>query len=147
MLIGKQELCELIPHSGDMCLLERVISWNDREIRCSAISHTDPVNPLRRNNRLAPVHLLEYGAQAMAVHGGLLAARSGGGVAPGYLAALRDVTLPQQSIDCISSPLLVHAKVIASVQDSFIYNFSVAANGVKLAQARATVMAPKEETG
>lgn len=143
MLIDKRELCDFIPHSGDMCLLEHVVSWNDQEIRCLAISHTDPANPLRRDDRLAPVHLLEYGAQAMAVHGGLLAARSSNRVAPGYLAALRDVKLPKQSIDHITSPLLVHAVMITTMNDSFVYSFSVAAEGIQLAHARATVIAPK----
>jgi len=38
MLIGKDELCGLIPHAGSMCLLESVLGWDAREIRCSATS-------------------------------------------------------------------------------------------------------------
>ena len=142
MLIGKQALCALIPHDGRMCLLEGVVSWNDREIHCVALSHTSADNPLRRDGRLAPVHLLEYGAQAMAVHGGLRAASPDDRAAAGYLAALRDVKLPRQSLECIASPLQVFAQMIAFMDDSCIYRFRISADDVELAHARATVMTP-----
>jgi predicted hotdog family 3-hydroxylacyl-ACP dehydratase len=144
MLIGKEELCNLIPHAGNMCLLEGVLEWSAGEIRCSALSHTNPDNPLRRNARLASVHLLEYGAQAMAVHEGLLARKSGTRVLPGYLAALRDVVLQQEFIDHITAPLTIHAQMIATLADSFMYRFSVIAGGIELASARATVISRKD---
>lgn len=146
MLIGREELCSLIPHAGNMCLLESVLEWNTGEIRCSATSHTDSGNPLRNNGRLAAVHLLEYGAQAMAVHGGLLARDAGARVLPGYLAALRDVVLQQDFIDHIDTPLMVHAVMIATATDSFMYRFTITVEGLVLASARATVMAPQAST-
>jgi predicted hotdog family 3-hydroxylacyl-ACP dehydratase len=146
MLIGKEELCSLIPHAGKMCLLENVMSWNEKEIRCEAVSHIAPSNPLRRNGLLSSIHLLEYGAQAMAVHGGLLARASGNRTFPGYLAALRDVVLHQEFIEGIKTPLIVHAQQIASFTDSFMYRFSVATGNNSLASARATVIAQKNTT-
>jgi len=146
MLIGKDELCGLIPHAGSMCLLESVLGWDAREIRCSATSHTGTANPLRSNGRLASVHLLEYGAQAMAVHGGLLARESGTRIRPGYLAALRDVMLQQDFIDHITAPLLVHARMIAALTGSFMYRFTISAGNEMLANARATVIDPQART-
>ena len=143
MLIGKDELCDLIPHAGSMCLLESVLEWDAKEIRCTATSHTEPANPLRSNGRLASVHLLEYGAQAMAVHGGLLAREAGTRVRPGYLAALRDVILQQDFIDSITAPLLVHAEMIASLAGSFMYRFTITAGDEMLVNARATVITPQ----
>ena len=140
MLIEKMELCELIPHAGNMCLLDNVLSWNESEIYCSAISHIDQSNPLQKHGRLASVHLLEYGAQAMAVHGGLLARESGEKPLPGYLAALRDVILQQDFVDQIKTPLTVHAEKIAASSDSFMYKFRVSSNETLLASARATVI-------
>jgi predicted hotdog family 3-hydroxylacyl-ACP dehydratase len=144
MLIGKEELCCLIPHAGSMCLLEDVLDWNAEEIRCSALSHTDPANPLRSDAGFASVHLLEYGAQAMAVHGGLLARESGTRVLPGYLAALHEVVLQQEFIDHVTVPLTVHAQMIATLADSFMYRFSISADGAELASARATVISRKD---
>lgn len=144
MLIDKEELCDLIPHSGCMCLLESVLDWSAGEIRCAATSHTDPDNPLYNNGRLASVHLLEYGAQAMAVHGGLLARESGTRVRPGYLAALRDVVLQQEFVDHIMAPLVVDAQMIATVTDSFMYRFTITAESIVLASARATIIAQQD---
>jgi len=146
MLIGKEELCSLIPHAGSMCLLEGVLDWNAGEIRCSATSHTDPGNPLRNQGRLAALHLVEYGTQAMAVHGGLLAREAGARILPGYLAALRDVVLQQDFIEHIKTPLMVHAQMIASLTGSFVYRFNITTGGIALASARATVMARKAAT-
>ena len=52
-----------------------------------------------KNDRLRAVHLCEYGAQAMAVHGGLLARAAGGRAKPGLLVALRAVELHVARID------------------------------------------------
>src|SRR5205814_1511307 len=41
------EIRSLIPHSGSMCLLERVLEWDDRSIVCASNTHRDPINPLR----------------------------------------------------------------------------------------------------
>jgi len=144
MLIGKEELCRLIPHAGCMCLLDNVLEWDAMEIRCSATSHTDPGNPLRNDGRLASVHLLEYGAQAMAVHGGLLAREAGTGMRPGYLAVLREVFLQEEFIEDVHTSLMVHAQMIATLTDSFMYRFSISTASGVLASARATVIARQD---
>lgn len=141
MLIDREELCGLVPHSGSMCLLDSVLSWDQTHIRCTASSHTDPGNPLRKQGRLAAVHLLEYGAQAMAVHGGILARETSSVALPGYLASLRDVTMIENHIDQIITPLEIDAEKIAASSDSYMYKFRVTTNGQFLASARATVIA------
>ena len=64
-----------------MCLLDAVLDWDDARITCRATSHADPANPLRADGRLGAANGIEYAAQAMAVHGALLAklARGEGG--------------------------------------------------------------------
>ena len=145
MLIEKQELCTLVPHSGTMCLLEGVLDWNEKEIHCLAYSHLEPANPLRKHGQLASLQLLEYGAQAMAVHGSLLARESGITLLPGYLASLRDVVLEQEFIDDINTPLNIHARKVASSAGSFMYDFTISTNERVLVSARATVITQKEE--
>ena len=70
---------ELIPHAGSMCLLDTVERWDQDEIVCRASSHDDPDNPLSEDGRLAAVALVEYGAQAAAVHAALAGAGIGDG--------------------------------------------------------------------
>ncbi len=65
-----------IPHQGAMCLLDAVVDWSETAISCRAVSHADPANPLRADGRLGAAAGIEYAAQAMAVHGALLAAAS-----------------------------------------------------------------------
>ncbi|UCE90426.1 MAG: hypothetical protein JSW10_06340, partial [Pseudomonadota bacterium] len=77
MPIERDELCSLIPHAGTMCLLHTVEQWDEVSIVCTAISHHEADNPLCSKGALGAVHALEYGAQAMAVHGGLLAREKG----------------------------------------------------------------------
>lgn len=63
-----------IPHKGRMCLLDAVVSWDATRIRCRSASHRAPDHPLRAHGRLGIACGIEYAAQAMAVHGALVAA-------------------------------------------------------------------------
>ena len=130
----------LIPHRGAMCLLDAVVAWDDERIHMTTRSHARADNPLRSDGRLRAVHLCEYGAQAMAVHGGLLAARSGAIAAPGFLVALRAVRLHVERIDALPQALDVHAEKLAAGDDSWQYAFHVECAGRVLAQGRAAVM-------
>ena len=71
-IITKTDIEAIIPHAGDMCLLEQVISFSNEEIICRTQSHLNADNPLKTNGRLSKMHLIEYGAQAIALHVGLL---------------------------------------------------------------------------
>lgn len=142
MLIDKQELCSLIPHAGGMCLLDGVLSWTDTEIFCVSDSHLAADHPLRRNGSLSAVHLLEYGAQAMAVHGGLLARRAGLSLRDAYLAALRNVEFSRMDLNGLRDSLQINATRLIAAGENIMYAFTVDANGERLVAARATVIAP-----
>lgn len=148
MLIEREELCSLIPHAGTMCLLDGVQQWDSQSIVCVSQSHRDPANPLRSQTRdgtqhmpsLSAIHAVEYGAQAMAVHGGLLARQSGELAAPGYLAALRDVQLRVATLDQFTTPLIVKAEQVMAGGGNLMYNLHVCSAGVDIVTARATVI-------
>ncbi len=89
----------LIPHQGPMCLLDRVVSWDETRIECVAVNHRDPRHPLRSASGLLASAAIEYAAQAMAVHGALRAAAGGARSAPGFLASARDVRLACWRLD------------------------------------------------
>lgn len=144
-MIAHEELCQLIPHSFDMCLLDRVESWDENTITCFSQSHTLATNPLQRNKTLSSVHVLEYAAQAMAVHGGLHDRAKGNKMTEGYLAALRDVKLDLCNINLIPDELCIHAKKILAQGGNMIYEFTVNANDKNIASGRATVVAVSHE--
>ena len=145
MLIERDQLCSLIPHDGDMCLLDAVVRWDESSIACVAKSHRDFSNPLRQNDRLNAVHLLEYGAQAMAVHGGLLGRMQGNLRAPKFLVALRDARFEVERIDTLAGDIEVEANALLNIDGGQIYEFNVLSAGQVLCSARATVMSPKEK--
>jgi len=140
LLIEKDEIRKLIPHSGLMCLLDGVIEWDDRSIVCISNSHRDPENPLRRDGHLASVHVLEYAAQATAVHGGLRARSAGTTAPPGYLAAVRDAHLHVARLDDLVSPLRIHATRLFGETANVIYECRVLAADLPVADARITIM-------
>lgn len=140
-MIKHDELCSLIPHSFDMCLLERVDFWDKDKIVCYSNSHLSDTNPLRRKENLSSVHLLEYAAQAMAVHGGLHDREQGVQMTEGYLAALRDVSINLCQINKLQSELRIEATQILSQGGNMIYAFSVSSAEAELTSGRATVVA------
>ena len=139
-LIDKPEIRTLIPHSGTMCLLDGVVSWDDKAILCITNTHHDANNPLRRNGRLSAVHALEYGAQAAAIHGGLRARAAGTTAPPCYLAALRDARLHVARLDDVPAPLEVRAHRVFGDAGNTIYQCSISAAGNPVADGRVTIM-------
>ena len=140
MILEKAQWQHLIPHRDAMALLDRVLSWNDDEIHATAESHRHADNPLRSGGRLRALHLCEYGAQAMAVHGGLLAQRDGGVAAPGMLVSLRAVQLHVERIDDLVGALDVYAHKLLGGEAGWQYAFRVEHHGRVLAQGRAAVI-------
>lgn len=137
----REAIAALIPHQGLMCLWQDVIEWDDERIVLRSDGHRDPAHPLRHAQRLHALHLCEYGAQTMAVHGGLLAAREGVPIKPGVLVALRGVQLRVARIDDLPGPLQGVARKLIDTGASWQYEFEIQHAGECIAQGRAAVMA------
>lgn len=146
-MINHESLCNLIPHAGSMCLLDSVLAWNEESITCISESHLRSDNPLQNDNSLSAVMLVEYGAQAMAVHGGLKAKEQNEVLHGGYLAALRNVNLTNKDISEISGPLRIEAQQLMAQGGSMIYEFKVCSDSSDeaLASGRATVIEIQNE--
>ncbi len=130
----------LIPHSGTMCLLEHIVSWTDGEICLETSTHRSLENPLRSVGRLRAVHLCEYGAQAMAVHGALKSQADGAQAAPGMLVSLRSVQFSRDYIDDLPDRLTVMAECLQASESSLQYRFRITHRGELLAEGRAAVV-------
>ena len=141
-MLTHADIASLVPHQGEMCLLGQVTSWSAEDIHCVASSHLDPRNPLRSRGRLSMVCGCEYGFQAAALHGALMA--NGVCQPPGYLAALRLMHVEQDYLD---DPALGELHVLATLHDAaahgLIYGFSLISEaGVLLLQGRGTISLP-----
>ena len=140
MIVARAEIETLIPHKHGMCLWDEVLEWNAQRIRLRAMNHRDPAHPLRSDGQLRALHLCEYGAQAMAVHGGLVARERGGVAPPGLLVALRDVRLHATRIDTFAGALVCGAECLAASATSQQYAFRIHHADALLAEGRATMM-------
>lgn len=130
-----------IPHQGSMCLLNQVTNWNENAIRCTANSHRAADNPLRAHGRLASICGIEYAAQAMAIHGALLA-RTAADAPPraGYLTSVRSVSIAAATLDDLSDDLQIEAERLSGNDNTILYAFRVASAGFEIIQGRATVV-------
>ena len=117
----KDQIEQMIPHSGLMCLIDRVDYWDEQTIRCASASHKNLNNPLRLDGELSSIHLLEYGAQTMAIHGGLLMKIA----IPGVLAAVRDVNIYIDKLDHIGEEIIITANVEINAATGAIYQFVI----------------------
>jgi len=140
-----------IPHKGRMCLLDAVLSWDATRIRCTSTTHRKPDNPLRSHGRLGAACGIEYAAQAMAVHGALVAASAplastmarsvrGSGAAVGYLASVRNVVLHVARLDDLTDELIAAAERVTGDARTVLYEFSVLGAARTLMEGRASIV-------
>lgn len=122
-----------------MCLLDAVQEWSETAITCRAISHTLPNNPLRAADRLGAANGIEYAAQAMAIHGALLA-NSDDQPRQGYLTSVRSVQLHVTRLDDLPGELTVHAERLSGDTNNILYQFSASHTGRCLLEGRAAVV-------
>jgi len=136
-MLSRDEIRRLIPHGGAMCLLERVVDWNAGAITCTSRTHGDIDNPLRHDGRIGAVCGIEYGLQAMAVHGALIAQAS---QPVGYLVRLGDVALSIDFLDQLGAELVVRAELVQSLASGYGYAFALSAcDGAPMIHGRATI--------
>ena len=141
-----------IPHKGRMCLLDEVLSWDARHIRCRSATHRTADNPLRAHGRLGAACGIEYAAQAMAVHGALVAAsaplasamstsvRGSAAATIGYLASVRNVALYVTRLDDLETDLIALAERVTGDGRTVLYEFSVWGAEQQLLSGRASIV-------
>ena len=137
-------IAALIPHSGTMCLLARLDSWDTQRIVCAATNHRDADHPLRTRRGLLAPAAIEYAAQAMALHGALIGQASGTPATPGYLASTRGVQLNVLRLDDLpaAAPDELRIEAVRQAGDArqILYAFTVHHADRLLAEGRAAVV-------
>jgi predicted hotdog family 3-hydroxylacyl-ACP dehydratase len=143
-VLTADELCSLMPHAGRMCLIDQLSSWDEENILCLTRSHLADDNPLRRDNRLSAIHGVEYGAQAVGLHGGLLARRHGRRPAAGYLVGLRNVKIYRPRLDDTKQPLIISARQLLADEHNLLYAFRLTLNDELVTEGRAAIITHQE---
>lgn len=139
MQIDHNWIAAHIPHQGDMCLLDRVESWNETSIVCRAHSHLSVDNPLRHQGSLGIANGIEYAAQAMAVHGALLAGDDKRPAA-GFLTSVRNIRWHRPRLDDVDGELTICAERLSGNESIILYEFDLHCADGLLLSGRASVM-------
>ena len=146
MLADRAAIAVVIPHAGNMCLLDGVLESDAQRIRCISSTHRAADNPMRSEDELPALCGIEYAAQAMAVHGAW-DARFDKKPRTGYLAALRDVACHTMRLDNLSDDLIIEAEKTMGDETRVIYQFSIHAGTTKVMSGRATVVLDADRAG
>lgn len=130
-----------IPHQGEMCLLEYVVSASPQELVCTTESHLLPDHPMRHEGELGAACGVEYAAQAMALHGALVAEQRGAERSKmGFLVSVRAVSLHVSRLDNLAGEIRVSVACEADNGDHCVYTFNLTASGRPLLDGRAMVI-------
>lgn len=132
----------LLPHAGRMRLIDRVVSYDEQTIICESDSHRAADHPLAEAGALSIICGLEYGAQAMAIHGALLA--SGGSpdtrTRHGYLVAASDLRWTVERLDRCAAPLVIKAVSEFRSANQVAYRFEISVSSAAVLTGRASVL-------
>lgn len=139
MQLNQKNIEALIPHSGSMSLLKKVIKWDENHILCLANSHTGRQNPLRNEDILSSVCGVEYAAQAMATHAALSMPNPKGEQRPGFLVSIKNLHLSVSRLDDIETDLMIYAELLMRDKEFIIYQFCVSSENRDLLSGRATI--------
>ena len=139
--LQRQQIADLIPHQGNMCLLDTIVRWDDEEIAASAVRHHDPDNPLLREGELRCIVLIEYAAQAAAVHAALTEGSIGEGEAA-FIGAVRSLKLHRQLIDRNCRELEFQARCILNDPSGAIYQLTAHSGQELLMESRVVMVLP-----
>jgi len=117
-------ISELLPHQGKMVLIDTIVSCDENFIVCKTRSHQSQSNPLHNKTGLPISACLEYGAQALALHG--IMNRSGD-TRPkqASIIAIKKANWSHQWLHDIDRELIINAELKTQLDTIAKYAFSI----------------------
>ena len=137
--LNAQAIAALLPHHGRLCLLDRVIDWNDDQILCEADTHRAPDHPLRWQGQLGSAIGLEYAAQAMALHGALRAAAEQP-PRQGMITRVQHFSVHTDRLDTLPGALIIAAERLMGDDRVVRYRFRLTHAEAPLLHGEASVL-------
>jgi predicted hotdog family 3-hydroxylacyl-ACP dehydratase len=160
--MDRTAIARLIPHGDSMCMLDELISWDRDRVSCLSRSHHRNDNPLVEEGRLHCACLLEFCAQAAALHGALLhnieqnkeqnGEQSGklqSGELPhgertaarlAYVGAVKNLELLCDYVDVAASTLAIEARCVVNNSSGSIYLIEARAQQQLLLRGRVVLV-------
>ncbi len=146
--MNKIEICQLLPHTGNMCLIDHLLSWDNTQLIAQTESHLKQDNPLRQGNTINSIIGIEYAAQTMALHTALLFQKQEtqeqeAQKNSGYLATIRNIQINAEklniSLSDIAQPLIISVYLLMSDTQGYCYKFNISTNDVTLLSGQLTI--------
>ncbi|WP_407276044.1 3-hydroxylacyl-ACP dehydratase [Halothiobacillus sp. DCM-1] len=129
----------LLPHQGRLCLLDRVLDWDETRIRCAADNHRAPDHPLRWQGQLGSLIGIEYAAQAMALHGALRAPADQP-IRQGMITRVQHIQAHIDRLDTLPGALDILATRLMGDDHVVRYGFILSHDGHTLLSGEASVL-------
>jgi len=138
------DVAALVPHSGRMVLLDRVVEHEEQSITCSVVIRPDSL--FVSHGQVGPWVGMEYMAQTIAVHGGVAAVQQGKPVPIGFLLGCRSIDLSTGPFR-VGQTLHVRARHVWGDEQLMKFSCSItdAESGTLLQEGLLSVYAPGEE--
>ena len=141
MPLTREDIARLIPHGESMSLLDAVVEWDADRIVCATASHRRSDNPLLDDGVLPSVCLIEYGAQAAAIHSVLV--QHGEAIdRPAYLGALKNAAWHSDFVNNTIDELRIEARCAMQQSSGAVYDFFAGFETQALASGRIVLVQP-----
>ncbi len=123
-MLGAEAIAALLPHGAGMSMLDEVLSWDETSLHCRTESHLRTGNPMLADGATRSILLVEFAAQAAAVHAGLLQSKLGE-ARPAYVGAMKNIEMPQHAVPHGGEPLDITIAAEFVSPDGAIYHFAI----------------------
>ncbi|WP_262963932.1 hotdog family protein [Methylobacter psychrophilus] len=141
-MIDCTDIAELIPHSGSMVLLDRIIDYDEYTLSAELVVRDDG---LFGNHKTVPAWVgIEYMAQAVAAYGGIKSKQSGEPIKLGFLLGTRLYTSNVDSVN-VGSTLTIQIKSIIQDEKLGVFDCKIHGIGIEIS-ANLNVYQPLIET-
>jgi len=139
--LDQAQIAALIPHGETMCLLDGVRHWDDAGITAFTARHNHPDNPLLEAGALKTIVLIEYAAQAAAVHAGLMGTGIGHEKAA-FIGAVKSMHLHHLDVPAQVQEIRCKARCLLNNAEGAIYDISVEGDRTRLIEGRIVLVIP-----
>ena len=131
-----------IPHSGEMVLIDKIVSSGDGWIEC-LIQVKDSIDFSRIDGSIPSWIGIEYMAQTIAAYAGVEAERNNKKVQPGFLLGTRSYDASHSSFE-IDDRLTVRAEVLFQNDELASFSCTVSNTDERIASAKINVYQPED---
>ncbi len=139
MLNNREKIATLIPHGNAMSVLDRIIHWDESTLLAETKAHQRKDNPLY-DDSISTVLLVEYAAQAAAVHGRLNEA----GLEPdrpAYVGAFKNIKIHVAKLSDVIGVLTIRVVCVLSETGGAIYEMHIRSQKGMIIEGRLVLVA------